>query len=159
MSTTSKAKNWVLEISIFLLLSLFLVAALDKLVHYSDFFHQMNAQPFDDKYTPALVIIVPVAELLAAAMMLIPATRLIGIYLSLCLMSVFTVYAGLITFGFYEKVPCSCAGIIARLTWPQHFLVNIFFLLISIIALRFQTKYRPRDYTKNILQTPTTVAS
>ena len=65
-------------------------------------------------------------------------TRTAALYASLVLMLAFTVYAVLILLHFFTYVPCSCGGVIKRLTWKQHLVFNLFFdgLAVAGILLR-----------------------
>ncbi|ASZ13445.1 hypothetical protein CK934_22035 [Chitinophaga sp. MD30] len=104
----------------------------------------MNKQPFPDSYTPVLVWLIPALELLGAALLIADKTRLLGLYLCVGLMLVFTVYVSLVIMNFYGHIPCACGGLIASLRWKQHLYLNISYLLTGIIAIllyRRQDKY------------------
>jgi hypothetical protein len=46
----------------------------------------------------------------------------------------------LIKLNYYGKIPCSCGGAIAHLSWTQHFFFNLFFIILSAIALYIKKK-------------------
>jgi putative oxidoreductase len=56
-------------------------------------------------------------------------------YASLFLMSAFTIYTVAILFHAFRYIPCSCGGVIRKLTWPQHLFFNLFFVGISILGI------------------------
>jgi putative oxidoreductase len=62
-------------------------------------------------------------------------TRLAGFYASLALMIVFTIYTGIILLHFFRYIPCSCGGVIKKLTWKQHLVFNLFFVVLSILGI------------------------
>lgn len=128
--------------SLFILL--FIYTALSKWLDFQDFVGQMNNQPFDNSYTPLLVWSIPSIELIVAVMLMFNATRRIGFFAATAMMLVFTVYVGLVTFHFYERVPCSCGGVIRNFTWPQHFIFNIFFLVIGLIGMVLHNREKRR---------------
>jgi len=37
--------------------------------------------------------------------------------------------------AFVEKLPCSCGGVIAKLSWNQHLLLNLGFVLLALGAI------------------------
>lgn len=134
------SRRILLEVISFLFMLLFLYTVASKWLHFEQFYKQMNLQPFDDKFTPLLVWGVPIAELICVVLLVFNKTRLMGLYMSTFLMILFTGYVGLVKIGYYEKVPCSCGGVINKFTWSQHLALNIFFLLLGIIGIWLQRR-------------------
>jgi len=54
-------------------------------------------------------------------------------------MVMFTSYIIAIT-RYSDYVPCSCGGALESLTWNQHLLFNIGFLLLALIGIILSTK-------------------
>lgn len=129
------ARKWTLEAIVLLLFALFIYAAGSKLADYKLFVFQMNAQPFNDRYTPALVVGLLLAEFAVAACLVFRKTLRIGLWASLALLFMFTIYIALIKLNFYDTVPCSCGGVIALLSWTQHLFFNLFFIAINIAGI------------------------
>lgn len=123
------------EVINWLLILLFIYAAASKLMNYKLFIYQIDIQPFDDRYTKLIVFGVPAIEFIIAGLLIFNRTNLIGLWMSLILMLIFTGYIILIKLNYYGKIPCSCGGIIEKLNWTQHLLFNIFFVLISILGI------------------------
>lgn len=136
-----KKTVWIIEILAGLLALLFLYTALSKLVDLRHFVRAINNQPFDNRYTEVLVIALPAAEILAGLLLLVPRLRLAGFAMSAILMLSFTSYVALVTFHFYERVPCACAGVFDQLTWLQHLIFNAVFLVGSLIGLFLQVRF------------------
>jgi putative oxidoreductase len=130
-----KAKIWFLELTSYLLAFLFLMAAGSKLADLKKFTWEINNQPFDNAYTPFLVIAVPVTELILVLCLLWPKFRLAGMYGSAILMTIFTIYIGLVTFNVYDRQPCGCAFGFDKLSWPQHLAMNAGLMVLSYTAL------------------------
>jgi hypothetical protein len=53
-----------------------------------------------------------------------------GLYASFFLMSLFTAYL-MIMLNVSYYVPCSCGGVLEKLSWNQHIVFNVFFIVIS----------------------------
>ena len=125
-----------LEISSSLLICLFLYASISKWLDFHTFVGEMNNQPLPNVLTPYLVWGIPFTEVFLALALMFEKTRKAGLYGSLILMSAFTVYTIIILLHFFEYVPCSCGGVIKKLTWNQHLFFNLFFVGLSLLGLR-----------------------
>jgi putative oxidoreductase len=132
-------KKIITEIIVILLVLLFLYTGLSKFLDFKGFTHDLNNQPFPNALTPVLRWLIPFVEIAIVMALIFEKTRMIGLYASLVLMSLFTVYTALVLFHVFEYVPCSCGGVIKHLTWPQHLLFNLFFLIITSMAIRLQS--------------------
>ncbi|REA56432.1 hypothetical protein DSL64_26930 [Dyadobacter luteus] len=118
----------------FLLTVLFLYTALSKLMDL-DTFHSQLANQNIPKWTVAyLVWLIPASELLAVGLMIFGSSRSLGLYMSSLLMLAFTVYIGLVVIGFFDRVPCSCGGVLKSMSFGSHLVFNLFFLSIAILA-------------------------
>jgi hypothetical protein len=128
------------EIVIVLLVVLFLYTALSKFVDFKGFTYDLNNQPFPNSLTPLLRWLIPITEISIVLTLLFEKTRIIGFYASFILMVIFTIYTALVLFKVFDYVPCSCGGVIKNLTWPQHLFFNLFFVIISFLAIRINKK-------------------
>jgi putative oxidoreductase len=115
-----------------LLIMLFLYASLSKFLDFKTFTGEMNNQPLPNSWTPFLVWFIPCTEIAISLALMIERTRLWGFYASTVLMGLFTVYTIIILFHYFSYIPCSCGGVIKRLTWKQHLVFNLFFVALSI---------------------------
>jgi uncharacterized membrane protein YphA (DoxX/SURF4 family) len=137
-----------------LLILLFLYASISKLLDFGGFYHDLKSQPLPGSWTPFLIWFIPCTEIAISIALLFERTRLFGFYASLTLMSLFTIYAIMILLHSFAYIPCSCGGVIKRLTWPQHLVLNLFFLGLSISGIFIQRSklFRPPFITtKNSL--------
>lgn len=143
----------LLEIISALLILLFLYASLSKFLDFELFTGEMNNQPFSNTFTPFLVWAIPLLEIAISICLLFEKTRLAGFYASLALMSLFTIYTATILLHFFKYVPCSCGGVIKKLTWPQHLVFNLFFTSLSITGITLQRRKKNTilHFTKNSL--------
>ena len=139
----------IIECIAALLILLFLYASLSKFLDFKTFTGEMNNQPLPNSWTPFLVWFIPCTEITISLALLFEYTRLLGLYASLILMSLFTVYTVIILLHFFSYVPCSCGGVIKRLTWRQHLVFNLFFVALSVLGIILQR----RKHFKSILIT------
>lgn len=139
----------IIECIAALLILLFLYASLSKFLDFKTFTGEMNNQPLPNSWTPFLVWFIPCTEIAISLALLFEYTRLLGLYASLILMSLFTVYTVIILLHFFSYVPCSCGGVIKRLTWRQHLVFNLFFVALSVLGIILQR----RKHFKSILIT------
>src|ERR1700754_3897253 len=123
-----------------LLILLFLYASLSKFLDFHSFKNEMDNQPFSNDWTPYLIWFVPCSEILTCVLLLFERTRLIGLYSFLGLMSLFTIYTIIILLNFFSYIPCSCGGVIRRLTWTQHLFLNLFYVALSIVGIILQQR-------------------
>ena len=122
-----------------ILLLLFLYTGLSKLSDYQLFKFVLFQSPWLKHFAGLIAWALPVTELIVALLLFIPAARLYGLYSSLILLSLFTLYLGLML-AFSPKVPCNCGGVIKSLTWPQHIGLNLFFILLSLWGIWIHRK-------------------
>lgn len=125
----------IIEIISSLLILLFLYASVSKWLAFKSFIGDMNNQPFPNWMTPWLVWSIPSLEVIIAILLIFDRTRLAGLYASLVLMGAFTVYTAAVLLHAFRYIPCSCGGVIRRLTWPQHLVFNLFFVGISMAGI------------------------
>jgi len=123
-----------------LLILLFLYASVSKILDFDRFIGEMNNQPFPNSWTPFLVWTVPSLEIAIALALMFERTRMAGLIASLVLMALFTLYTSSVLLHFFSYVPCSCGGVIRKLSWPQHMVFNLFFVALSIIGIILQRK-------------------
>lgn len=128
-----------LEIICFVLILLFLYAALSKLFLFNIYVKDLHRQKLIAEFAPVLSIVIPAVELIIAGLLFFPRRRLFGLYSYLALMIVFTMY---VAYAIYvaDDTPCSCGGLIRDLTWREHFLFNLFFIILTLIAIWLEMK-------------------
>lgn len=130
-------KELIIDILSYLLILLFSYAALSKLVDYNTFRGQLLQSPITTAHAGSIALVLPIAELLIALALIVPLTRLAGLYASLFLLSLFTAYIYVILhYSFY--IPCSCGGILGRMKWGAHFWFNVAFIVMTITGIVLQ---------------------
>jgi len=128
-----------------LYITLFVYAATTKLLDYYNFQFGLTESPFISPFANILAWAVPASELIIAALLVIPALRLAGLYASLLLMSLFTIYiAAMLLFG--SDIPCSCGGVLEEMSWGMHIVFNSVFVLLSAYGI-YLTRRKRRTIT------------
>ena len=130
----------VIECIAALLILLFLYASVSKFLDFKRFVDEMNNQPLPNSWTPFLVWGIPCLEIAISVALIFEYTRLLAFYASLVFMTLFTIYAIMIIAHFFPYVPCSCGGVIRKLTWPQHLALNLFYVALSVLGLVLQRR-------------------
>lgn len=129
-------KNKLLFLCLLMLTFLFVYTASSKLMDMDSFLSVLRNQPLPRFSIPVLVWLVPISELIIALFLLFDATRWWGLLGSFALMLLFTIYIALVLLHVFQKVPCSCGGVIRQLGWRQHLFFNIFFLIVAYAGIK-----------------------
>jgi uncharacterized membrane protein YphA (DoxX/SURF4 family) len=130
-------KTTVLEIIIFFYAILFFYTGISKLMEYSVFKEQLGESPVLAPLASLIAATLPWLEFLVVIMLIIPRWRLKGLYITLTMMTGFTIYV-IALLAFRDKLPCSCGGIISNLSWTQHVIFNTTFILLAIWGIIIQ---------------------
>ena len=139
----SRINNNIVSIVSFLFILLFVYAAVNKLFEFETFRVQLAQSPLISVFAAWVSILVPLIELLISLMLLFPKSRFAGLYAALCLMTMFTAYI-FIVLHFSSFVPCSCGGILEKMSWNVHLVFNFFFIILALTGLRFYDDYQTR---------------
>lgn len=125
-----------------LLILLWVYASLSKLVSFEHSRAQMLKQVFPDEVSEVLIWSLPAIELITAGLLLFSRTFLAGLYLSATLLIAFTIYIALVLSNTFGWIPCSCGGILNKLSWTQHLLFNIAFIILTLLGIIYETRER-----------------
>ncbi|WP_394370558.1 MauE/DoxX family redox-associated membrane protein [Dawidia soli] len=128
-----------MDIILVLYMVLFLYAALMKLFDYQVFQVQISRSPLIMNYAATLAWFVPSIEIIAAILLFIPRTRLVGLFFAFSIMFAFSAYIGYMLI-FSPSLPCSCGGILSHMGWTEHLIFNICFTLLAALGIGLQTK-------------------
>lgn len=117
---------------------LFVYAAVSKLIDFENFRVQLGQSPMLSIFASWISWAVIGIELLTAILLAVPKTKISGLYLSLGLMIMFSAYI-FIMLHFSSFVPCSCGGILEKMSWNIHLIFNLIFTLLAVLALLLQS--------------------
>lgn len=113
---------------------LFVYTALSKIFTFHLFTQTLKETPLIGGIAPFIAIALPIIELMVSLLLLIPRTRRLGFYSTFALMLVFTLYIGYMIV-FTPQLPCTCGGVIEKMTWTQHLIFNVVFTLLALTAI------------------------
>lgn len=131
-------KQLAIDIIRYLLMLLFLYAALNKLFDYQKFTVQIGQSPLLFGYAGFLAWFIPAIEIVIAAMLAFRTTILNGLYASYGLMAMFTGYI-YVVMNYAERVPCSCGGILNKMDWTEHLIFNVVFTVLALVGVLLQS--------------------
>lgn len=117
-----------------LLILLFTYAAVSKLSDYEHFVRVLGESPLIHKGADITGWLLPAAELVLVLLLFFPVTRKAGFVFSFFLLLLFTLYL-IYMLLFSANLPCSCGGVISKMSWKQHVLFNVFFTGVSIAGI------------------------
>ena len=132
-------QNVLLEIICLLYILLFVYAGVSKLLDFENFQIQIGQSPLLSAFAGPVSYGVPISELVLAFLLLLPRYKKNALYGSFLLMVMFTTYI-IIIINFSSFVPCSCGGILEQMSWDEHLLFNLVFVLFAIIGLSLLSK-------------------
>ena len=138
MNLSLPYKKIIVEIVSYSYILLFVYAAVSKLLDFENFQTQLGQSPLLSAFAGWVSWIVPVTEIILSILLLINGLRVVALFASYLLMVMFSVYIFIIL-HYSEFVPCSCGGILEKMTWQQHLAFNLIFCFFAFIALKFST--------------------
>lgn len=139
--------NIVINSIRFLFIILFVYAATSKLLILEQFKIQLQKSPFISSYADLLTWGIPLLEYIIVGLFLISRFIHFAFYISLGLMTVFTIYIFLVL-NISESIPCSCGGVISNLDWKEHFVFNILFMFLALLGILLINKQKT-NHIKN----------
>jgi len=139
-----RVKNVMIDVIAYLFILLFLYTAANKIWKFHNFEWVLGTLPVIGAYNTIIAYSVPAAEFITTALLLNTSTKKYGLISSFLLMLVFSTY--LIFMVLYTKdLPCNCGGVLSHLSWRQHIAFNLCFLLLALIALKFNANLKNKS--------------
>ena len=136
----------ILELISMLLISLFVYASVSKLMVFGDSLVRLKTSPLIGPFAHYLVWFIPAIEMLITILLFVNTTRLIGFYASVVLLLLFTGYIFWVL-NFSPRVPCSCGGVIEKLSWKEHIVFNLVFICMAVAGIIFQKRLYNKPMT------------
>ena len=118
-----------------LLIILFSYTAVSKLLNHEKFLAVLKNIPLTAKGAGLLSLLVPPGEPGIALLLIFWKTRCMDLYASLVLLLLFTVYLVYMVL-FVPHLPCSCGGVIGKMSWKQHIVFNGVFIGVAVWGIR-----------------------
>ncbi len=136
-----KKENYIINITSYLIVFLFTYTACSKLMDHASFLTSLLQSPIIRNYATIISWLIPILELLIVVMLLTNKYKIIGLWFSLFLMVIFTIYIAYMIL-YIPHLPCSCGGVLKELSWQNHLLFNGAFIILVITSLLIN--YRPK---------------
>eukprot|EP01133_Synstelium_polycarpum_P009985 gene9985-11658_t len=118
----------------YLFIALFIYTAASKLASFETFEQVLSRSPLIGDYSTPIAWAIPLAEIAISTLLIIPITKRKGLYLSLLLMLLFTVYLIYMLYS-GSQLPCHCGGVISSMSWKGHVLFNAGFIVLGLGGL------------------------
>jgi hypothetical protein len=134
MKLKTSFKTIFIEVVSLLFVLLFVYAATNKGLDFENFQVQLGQSPLLSAFASWVSWLVLIVEFSIAVLLLFPKTRIKALYAGFCLMSMFTAYI-FIMLNFSSFVPCSCGGILEKMSWTEHLIFNMVFVFLGGWAL------------------------
>lgn len=138
-------KNAVIIIIAYLFIALFIYTSVSKIAGFDTYLHDLRRSPLLGPFALFISIAIPASELGVSALLANPKTRERGFIGAFTLMLLFTLYVGYVL-TFRTERPCTCGGIIRELSWPNHMIFNLLFLLLSLVGILIQRRKFTNNY-------------
>lgn len=134
MRLKTRFQNVLLELICFLYILLFVYAAVSKVMDFENFQVQLGQSPLLSAFARLVSWGVPIVEIVIAILLVIPKFRLVGFFAAFSLMVMFTTYI-IIILNFSSYIPCSCGGILEKMSWTQHLVFNSVFVILAAAGI------------------------
>lgn len=139
-------KEVFIEVICALIIVLFIYTGLNKLMDLNKFKSTIDRSPFIQDYSLIITYLIPISEILISLLLIIPKSRLFGLYLSFALMAFFSGYVWLMLNYAYD-LPCSCGGIISEMSWEDHLVFNAIFTTLPFLGIFLQSSIQKKEKT------------
>jgi len=132
---TQGKRNIIIDIICGILLLLFFYSAISKFYDHERFQYILSRTILLKHFPNIASWVIPITEIILSTLLFRPVTRQKGLYGSLFLLSTFTLFLVYMLLFSRGDMPCSCGGVISKMTWQQHIVFNIFFIALSIAGI------------------------
>ena len=126
--------NIIVEVICSLFIILFVYAALSKVLDFQKFRVELGKSPVLNSLSSFVAYSIPIIEILISIALSIKKMQYVTLYAAFSLMVMFSTYI-VIILNFSSYIPCSCGGVLQNMTWLQHLIFNLFFILFATIAI------------------------
>ncbi|WP_200978283.1 MauE/DoxX family redox-associated membrane protein [Echinicola sp. 20G] len=132
------------EIMAHVLAFLYTYTAISKWYDWEATRISMSNQVFPEWLGTIILYFLPPAELALAILLLGRRTVGPALWVSLGLLTVFTGYIFLVLMGIFDRVPCSCGGVLSALGWGEHLVFNLCFMALNLIGIYKSQSFKKR---------------
>lgn len=133
-------KNYLPTIISYLLILLFVYAAVSKMLDFQNFQAELGQSPLLSAFTGYISYAVLIAEIIISILLSFSKSRVVGLYAAFTLMVMFTAYI-VVILNYSSFIPCSCGGILEKMDWKDHLIFNIAFCLLPALGIIASTRH------------------
>ena len=141
-------QNLVTDVLSAILILLFVYTAINKIADMKNFQFVLGHMKGIRSITPFIAWSIPLTELFISILLIIPSYKKAGFICSAVLLSIFTGYLFWMLLA-DQDLPCSCGGVLNFLTWKQHLVFNLVFIILSLIGYRIPNQ---KKHSRLLLQ-------
>ena len=131
MKNLIKILTFAISLFFVLLLS---YAAISKIIVFRNFRSQLGQSPGLEAYPGLVACGVIFVQLLAIWMICYRSYRLLGLWITFGMVTVFTGYNGFILMD-SNNLPCTCIGIFEKMTWKDNLVLNIGLMITALTGI------------------------
>lgn len=136
MKLNRKIYRYIPNVVAVLYILLFVYSATSKFLDFENFQVQLGQSPIITAYADWVSWGIPILELFIALLLVVPKYMVLALYASFSLMTMFTTYI-IIILNFSDFIPCSCGGVLEKLSWTDHIFFNLVFIAIAVMGIQF----------------------
>lgn len=131
---SEKARKVIFDMTCYLYIALYLYTAHDKLTDYATFEGVLSRSVLLGSFSAYIARGLPLLEIAIGLLLILPWTRLKGLWAATGLMVLFTLYLAYMLLFSTERT-CHCGGFISQLSWTGHLFFNLAFVALGAFAL------------------------
>ncbi|MBE9600169.1 MauE/DoxX family redox-associated membrane protein [Pedobacter sp. MC2016-24] len=132
-------KRIIVDVIVYLFVALFVYTAASKIQTFESFQRVLGKSPLIGDFSQIIAWIIPSLEIILALLLISSTIKKVGLYLSLGLMILFTLYLIYMVLS-GSKLPCQCGGVISSMSWQQHIWFNVIFIILALVGLKIYKK-------------------
>ena len=124
----------IVTIVCYLYILLFVYTATSKIIDFENFKIQISQSMVISPFTNELVWFIPLFEVMIAVGLMVNKWRTLALHAAFVLMVIFSTYIYIIL-NFIPDIPCSCGGVLEKMSWEEHLIFNVAFVILALIAI------------------------
>lgn len=124
----------LIEILSSLFILLFVYTAVSKWIDHRSFQNTIQQSPLIGSFAGVVAWALPLLELGISGLLFFESKRKAGFYAAGSLLIILTGYIGYMLL-FSPHLPCSCGGVIKYLSWSEHLVFNVLWILLSLLGI------------------------
>ena len=137
MGISKTIRTIFLELVRYLYILLLVYTAVSKIIDFENFKTQVSQSIVISPFTNWIVWFIPFIELIIAIALVTKKWKNLALYVAFLLMIIFSTYIYIIL-NFIPDIPCSCGGVLEKMSWNEHLIFNIAFVVLGLVAILLQ---------------------